>query len=215
MNLEEEFQPSRGKYGIIGRRGKHYSMGRSWAKIDIDDSLAMYFESQYRCGPCRIYTMDFGFSDYENRIASLDYFFSVQHEAQDADAIERNFLYDFVYLTKDQIPLYAYPEFNPYRVHLPFPLKGDDRKYFRWHNDMDLFSDMCRVWISIQEKQDGPIVESAASKLLKAIQEGAIRDCYGFSGYLNYLILYGRPLSEDSNKLPFRMYPQDLLDFLR
>lgn len=214
-DLQEEFEEKRDHRGR-----KFYTVGRSFVR---KEGLRMYFNSKYKSsGACEIYTLDFGLSDYENRIASLDYFFSAQHEAQDADAGERNFLYDLVYLTKDHVPIYAYPGFNPYLIRCPLPLKGDDKKYFRWHNDFDLLSNICNTWISIDvergekgNKRIDSVIESMAPRLLKAIQEGIIRDCYapchGVS--FNYLMRYGRPIKE-FEEIPFRSYPQELLDFV-
>ncbi|MGI9526993.1 MAG: hypothetical protein ACR2MS_07795 [Weeksellaceae bacterium] len=205
--IQEDFEARR------DNRGKNfYSIGRSWAT----EGLGMYFNSKYKyAGACKIHTLDFGLSDYENRIASLDYFFSVQHEAQSADDVEQNFLYDFVYLTKDHTPIYTYSSFNPYLVRFSLPLKGNDRKYFRWRNDLLLFSSVCEVLRDL-DKDYRPKTKSMASELLGAMKDGIIRDFYYVDGSatMTHLIHRGKPL-EDCDNLPFRSYPQDLLDFLK
>jgi len=106
--------------------GPKFTLGRGMAMLEKGE-LRLFYNADLRQDVIPIWFLDFGESTYENLVKSVDFFLEESPFASDLDAIERNFLFDVLHVSKDQAKtLYLYSDHNPY-----IGQKGADKKLYR------------------------------------------------------------------------------------
>lgn len=120
--------------GDFEKKGLHhvrFSVGRCRANISKEGELRLYLDANFKQDNIPIWFLNFGMSTYENLVRSVDFFLEESPFAADLEAIERNFLYDVLYVSKGHLlTYYLYSTHNPY-VGQKVLAKSSELKFYR------------------------------------------------------------------------------------